>query len=351
MNVIRLGVVGCGKVVCRIHLPALRRMRGVRLVALADPVPTRRAEAARLAGGAAGFINCDELLRSSDVDAVLICTPSAQHAECAIAALSKRKHVYIEKPLASNLKQAESIVRAWEGTGLVGMCGFNYRHHPLYSEAREMVASGTLGEVVAVRSCFTSAGEWIDEWRQQRSLGGGVLLDLAGHHIDLAAFILGQRICEVAAQVTSWRSEQDTAWMNMTLENGVVMHSFFSLRGTNSNCFEIYGELARLTVDHVAGTLEIVRRGRRKLIHRVRGAVGQGWSRLRHGLMRGRDPSYELAFSKFVNAVANRSQHVDPDLHDALRVSQVIDAAERSAVTGQRWRIKSMLNESSLLER
>jgi len=87
-----------------------------------------------------------------------------------------------------------------------------------------------------------------------------------------------------------------------------------------------------------------VGRGRRKLIHRVRGAVGQGWSRLRHGLTRGRDRSYELGFSKFVNAVANRSEHVEPDLHDALRVSQVIDAAERSAVTGQRRHIQT-LNE------
>jgi predicted dehydrogenase len=339
MNFVRLGVIGCGKVVCRIHLGALRRVRGARVVAVADPVPARRAEGARLAGGAAAFAEWKELLRAADVDAVLVCTPSALHAECAVTALAARKHVYVEKPLASNLEQAEAVVRAWDATSLVGMSGFNYRHHPLYLRTREIVASGALGQVIAVRSCFTSAGEWVDDWRKERSLGGGVLLDLAGHHIDLAQFVLGQPICEVSARVASWRSEQDTAWTEMTLEDGVPMHSFFSLRGTDSNRFEIYGELARLTVDHLAGTLEIVPRGRRKLAQRVTAAFGREWSRLRHGITGGRDVSYQLAFSKFVNAIANGPQRIAPDLKDGLRVSQIIDAAEHSAATGQKWRV------------
>jgi predicted dehydrogenase len=339
MSIVKLGVIGCGKVVCRIHLGALQRVPGAKVVAVADPVAARRAEAARLAGGAAAFDDWEELLRDADVDAVLICTPSALHAECAVAALAARKHVYVEKPLAANLEQAESIVRTWEGTGLVGMSGFNYRHHPLYVKTREIVASGTLGQMIAVRSCFTSAGEWIDEWRKERSLGGGVLLDLAGHHIDLAQFVLGQRICEVSAQVASWRSEQDTAWTEMTLEDGVRMDSFFSLRGTDSNRFEIYGELGRLTVDHLAGMMEVVSRSGRKLTQRFTAILGQEWSRVRHALSGGRDTSYELAFSKFANAIANGNQRIAPDLHDGLRVSQVIEAAEHSAATGQRWRV------------
>ena len=343
MNFVRLGVIGCGKVVCRIHLGALRRVRGARVVAVADPVPARRAEGARLAGGAAAFADWEELLRRTDVDAVLICTPSALHAECAVAALAAGKHVYVEKPLASNPAQAESVVRAWEATGLVGMSGFNYRHHPLYLRARKVVASGNLGQVIAVRSCFTSAGEWVDAWRKERSLGGGVLLDLAGHHIDLAQFVLDEPICKVSARIASWRSEQDTAWTEMTLEDGVLMHSFFSLRGTDCNRFEIYGESARLTVDHLAGTVEIVARGRRKFSKRVTRALGLGWSRLRHGLAGGRDPSYELAFSKFVNAITHGDQRIAPDLHAGFRVSQVIEAAEHSAATAQKWPVEGVV--------
>lgn len=341
MNSVRLGVIGCGKVACRIHLPALRRVRGAKVVAVADPVPARLAEGAQLAGGVAAFADWKELLRQDTVDAALICTPSALHAECALAALAARKHVYVEKPLASNLSQAESVLRAWEPAGLVGMSGFNYRHHPIYQKMREIVASGTLGQVIAVRSCFTSAGEWIDEWRKERSLGGGVLLDLAGHHIDLAQFVLGQRVCEVSARVASLRSEQDTAWTHMTLENGVPMQSFFSLRGTDSNRFEIYGESGRATVDYLAGTLEIVSPGRRKLAQRVSAVLGQGWSRFKHGLAGGRDPSYALAFSTFVNAIADERQRIAPDLRDGFHVLQVIDAAEQSAATGQKCRVEA----------
>lgn len=341
MNSVRLGVIGCGKVACRIHLPALRRVRGAKVVAVADPVPARLAEGAQLAGGVAAFADWKELLRQDTVDAALICTPSALHAECALAALAARKHVYVEKPLASNLSQAESVLRAWEPAGLVGMSGFNYRHHPIYQKMREIVASGTLGQVIAVRSCFTSAGEWIDEWRKTRSLGGGVLLDLAGHHIDLAQFVLGQRVCEVSARVASLRSEQDTAWTHMTLENGVPMQSFFSLRGTDSNRFEIYGESGRATVDYLAGTLEIVSPGRRKLAQRVSAVLGQGWSRFKHGLAGGRDPSYALAFSTFVNAIADGRQRIAPDLRDGFHVLQVIDAAEQSAATGQKCRVEA----------
>lgn len=341
MNSVRLGVIGCGKVACRIHLPALRRVRGAKVVAVADPVPARLAEGAQLAGGVAAFADWKELLRQDTVDAALICTPSALHAECALAALAARKHVYVEKPLASNLSQAESVLRAWEPAGLVGMSGFNYRHHPIYQKMREIVASGTLGQVIAVRSCFTSAGEWIDEWRKTRSLGGGVLLDLAGHHIDLAQFVLGQRVREVSARVASLRSEQDTAWTHMTLENGVPMQSFFSLRGTDSNRFEIYGESGRATVDYLAGTLEIVSPGRRKLAQRVSAVLGQGWSRFKHGLAGGRDPSYALAFSTFVNAIADGRQRIAPDLRDGFHVLQVIDAAEQSAATGQKCRVEA----------
>ncbi|MGE5724636.1 MAG: Gfo/Idh/MocA family protein [Acidobacteriota bacterium] len=341
MNSVRLGVIGCGKVACRIHLPALRRVRGAKVVAVADPVPARLAEGAQLAGGVAAFADWKELLRQDTVDAALICTPSALHAECALAALAARKHVYVEKPLASNLSQAESVLRAWEPAGLVGMSGFNYRHHPIYQKMREIVASGTLGQVIAVRSCFTSAGEWIDEWRKTRSLGGGVLLDLAGHHIDLAQFVLGQRVREVSARVASLRSEQDTAWTHMTLENGVPMQSFFSLRGTDSNRFEIYGESGRATVDYLAGTLELVSPGRRKLAQRVTSVLGQGWSRFKHGLAGGRDPSYALAFSTFVNAIADGRQRIAPDLRDGFHVLQVIDAAEQSAATGQKCRVEA----------
>ena len=340
MNCVRLGVIGCGKVVSRIHLDALRRVPEAKVVAVADPVPERRSQAAARAGRAAAFADWRELLAYPQLDAVLICTPSAQHSECALAALALRKHLYIEKPLAADPAQAELIVRAWERSGLVAMTGFNYRHHPLSRRLREVVRSGALGRVMTVRSTFTSAGAWVDDWRKARHMGGGVLLDLAGHHVDLASFVLEQRICEVSARLASFHSEQDGAWITAKFEDGPAMQSFFSLCGTDCNRFEVYGEDARLSLDYFSGTLAVVSRGS-GLSERIFSAGRLAASRLKHALTAGRDTSYQAAFSHFVAGILRR-QPVGPDLYDGLQVAQVVAAAEASAASGLSCRVTEL---------
>jgi predicted dehydrogenase len=121
----------------------------------------------------------------------------------------------------------------------------------------------------------------------------------------------------------------------MTLQNGVVVQSFFCLYGTDTNRFEIYGESARLAVDYVARTLQIAARGQRKPVQRIAGVLGHEASRLKNALTTRRDPSYETALAAFVNAIASGRRQIQPDLSDGLRVSLVVDAAERSAATGQ----------------
>ena len=335
MAAVKLGIIGCGKVVRLLHLPALRRVKGARVTAVADPVEKARLEAARLAGRATVFADWRELLDRGDCDAVMICTPTVHHAECATQALAAGKHVYVEKPLASTLLQAQAVVQTWESAGLLGMIGFNYRHHPLFSRLHEVVNSGQLGKVIGARSLFTSSGDWVDEWRTKRSQGGGVLLDLAAHHIDLVHYVLGQPVAGVSAHVASERSEQDTAGVQMTLAEGAIVQCFVSLYGTDANRFEVFGESARATVDYLAGTLEIVPRGRRRLMARIVAKLAREGTRLTHALKSGYDPSYEVALSRFVNGVANQFPNPKPDLMDGLRVLQVIDAAEKSAATGR----------------
>ena len=335
MSPVTLGIIGCGKVVSDIHLDALRRVRQATVSAVADPVEERRCQAARRCGGAAAFSDWRDLLEQSDVQAVLICTPSDDHAECAIQAFARRKHVYLEKPIATSPAQAGTVLRAWEGTGLLGMMGFNYRQHPLFVRVRETVNSGRLGSILGVQSSFTSSGTWIHDWKKKRSSAGGVLFDLAVHHIDLVHYVLGQPVAEVSAQLASRHSEHDTAWLRMTLQNGIVVQSFFCLYGTDTNRFEIYGESARLTVDYVARTFEIVTRGGRKPVQRIANVLGHEASRLRNALGSRRDPSYGRALATFVNAIASGDHQIQPDLCDGLRVSLVVHAAEHSAESGR----------------
>jgi predicted dehydrogenase len=201
-----------------------------------------------------------------------------------------------------------------------------------------MVNSGRLGTILGIESSFTSSGAWVHDWKKRRASAGGVLFDLASHHIDLVHYLLGQSVAEVSAQLASRNSEHDTAWLRMTLPSGVVVQSFFCLYGTDVNRFEIYGESARLTVDYVAKTLQTVDRADSP-VQRIASRLGYEASRLRNAVSSGRDPSYRTALAAFVKAVAGGHRQIEPDLRDGLRVSLVVDAAERSAASGQIQRV------------
>jgi predicted dehydrogenase len=111
------------------------RLPDVELIALAEPDVQRRVEASRRAPGAAAYGSYHDLLKMPEVEAVVICLPNALHAEVAVAALEQGKHVYLEKPLATSLDEAQRVVTAWRRAGVVGMIGFNYRFNPLFQAA------------------------------------------------------------------------------------------------------------------------------------------------------------------------------------------------------------------------
>lgn len=152
MSSLKVGLIGCGRIVQLVHLNVLARLPDAELVALAEPDPQRREEASRRVPKAIAFSGYQEMLEKSDVEAAVICLPNALHAEAAEAALKLGKHVYLEKPLAANLEDARDALQAWRSAGTVGMMGFNYRFNPIYQAAKEYIKSGKLGEVVSVRS-------------------------------------------------------------------------------------------------------------------------------------------------------------------------------------------------------
>ena len=156
------------------------------------------------------------------------------------SAFENRKHVYLEKPLATNIEDAKRV-QFWRGrkAKAVGMIGFNYRFNSHYAEIRRCIESRELGELVSARSVFSSSDRNLAPWKQRRVTGGGVLLDLASHHIDLARFLFGQDVAEVLAQVWSQKSEGDSAFLELRLANGLKVQSFFSLCSIGEDSFKI----------------------------------------------------------------------------------------------------------------
>lgn len=215
MATLGIGLIGCGHIAQAVHLAVISRLAGARLVALAEPDARRREEAARRAPQAAADYH--HLLAMPQVEAVVICTPTTLHAEVAIAALEQGKHVYLEKPLATGLDEAQRVLAAWRSAGTVGMIGFNYRFSPLNGAVRQYLVEKHVGELTCVRSVFSAAPHDLPAWKQARRSGGGVLLDLASHHVDLVRFFFEQEIGEVSAALRSQRGEDDSAVTQLRL--------------------------------------------------------------------------------------------------------------------------------------
>jgi predicted dehydrogenase len=335
MHPVRIALVGCGEGAERHHLPILARTPGAVLTVLVDPDPERRAAAARHAPRATLLADHRDVAGRPDVDAVVCCLPSGLHAEAACDALVARKHVYVEKPLATSLADAARVRTAWRRAAVVGMIGFNYRCNRLYRNARRHIVAGRLGELVGVRTVFSIAEHRLPAWKRSRASGGGALNELGSHHIDLVRFLFGE-ITQVRADLRSRRSEADTAFVQMRLESGLVVQSLFAFGVADEERFEIHGSDGTLIVDrsrHQDVRFERPERRWRRL-RRVGHALAQVVHApyvLEKRLVPGHEPSHRIALHRFVEAAAGESRSVGPDLDDGYACVAVVDAAERSA--------------------
>ena len=253
MAPLKIGLLGYGGIARSVHAPALGRHPRAEIAAVAEADPGRRDLCRRELPGTSLFDSWKDLLNAGEAGAVLVCLPNALHAEAATAALAAVLHVYVEKPLATGIEEAAALAARSLAPGQVAMVGFNYRFHPFYAEARQCIRAGALGQVVTVRSCFSTAPRELPDWKLRRNSGGGVLLDLASHHIDLLRFLLDEEVVEVSARLASRRSEDDTAWVQCWLAGGLVAQSFFSFAAIDEDRFEICGDRGKLIADRLRG--------------------------------------------------------------------------------------------------
>jgi predicted dehydrogenase len=273
------------------------------------------------------------------VEAVVICLPTALHAATATAAFEAGKHVYLEKPLAASLEDAGRAVAAWQESGRVGMIGFNYRFNPLVQALRRALCAGRIGRPAGAQTVFTSAGGQREGWRGSRSSGGGVLLDLASHHIDLIRYLFEEEIVEVFARLRSAHTEHDGAALELRLRSGVDVQTLAAYSAVEEDSLSIYGPGGKLKVDRYRGldveyTPAYARHTRLRQLGQAFGAAARLpylWQKRRAP---GHEPSYGLALARFCEA-AGLGQAASPDLLDGYRSLAVAVAAEESAATGR----------------
>ncbi|HET9857355.1 MAG TPA: Gfo/Idh/MocA family oxidoreductase [Chthoniobacterales bacterium] len=240
-----LGIIGCGRVTQQLHLPALRFVPAIKVAALADVDLSRVETAARQFPNAQRYSEPGELLADSELNAVAVCTPPQTHAELALAALAAGKHVLVEKPLALTIADGERMLRGAEMSNKIAAIGFNLRCHRLVRRAREMIASGALGEIHQMITMWGSQMQHdskMPAWRRLEATGGGALFEIGIHHIDACAFLLGDKIDNVQMLARSGACDDESVSLLARTNGGVLISSSFSQVTAQFNEFRIVGD-------------------------------------------------------------------------------------------------------------
>src|SRR6185503_14437320 len=191
---LRCAVIGTGAIGVH-HLVSLSSCPRAHSVALSDTSPQRAKEAGDRFRIPRIYSDYHELLEQPDVDAVIVATPNHLHAKVAIEALKARKHVLLEKPMATSAKDAAKIVETAKKMRRVIMVAQNFRFNRHTQAAKLMLDRGDLGEVYHAR-CFwlrRMAIPRIGSWFTQRQYaGGGCTYDIAGHMLDSCLHLMNE---------------------------------------------------------------------------------------------------------------------------------------------------------------
>jgi predicted dehydrogenase len=204
---IGMGLVGPGFVGAH-HIDAVRRLGFVDVVAIAASSDASARKKAEALGVAKAYGSYEALVADPDVQVVHNTTPNFLHVPVIRAALAKRKHVISDKPLAMTAADAGALLQAATDAGVVHAVTFNYRGNPLVQQAREMIARAELGDVHFVHGAYLQ--DWLLQptdfsWRLEPDKGGqsSAVGDIGSHWCDLVQHVVGQRIVEVLADLTT----------------------------------------------------------------------------------------------------------------------------------------------------
>ena len=198
---LKIGVVGCGGIFSGAHFPGYLRMDNAEIIGFCDIIVERAEKFAKQYAEKKGldkvpavFEKFEDMLKMEGIEAVDICTPNYLHPIVAIAAFEHGLHVMCEKPDAPTVAEAEAMKAASEKAGKVLMVMRNNRFRPTMRYLKERAESGKMGEIYAARCGWQRRrgapplGSWFSQKEQS---GGGPLIDLGVHMIDLAIWIMG----------------------------------------------------------------------------------------------------------------------------------------------------------------
>ncbi|NLW19638.1 MAG: Gfo/Idh/MocA family oxidoreductase [Candidatus Cloacimonetes bacterium] len=191
MNKTAFGIVGCGYQTVRNMAPAMAKCEQVYMAGCYDNDPAK-AKALAQNHGIRAYDSLTQLLEDTSIDAIYVATPTVSHQEICLAAAAAGKHILCEKSLAMDLGQAQNMVDACKARGLSLVEGFMYRHHAQHKYVQEQICGGELGKPWLFEAWFGFPALPQTDFRRNKNLGGGVILDAGAYTVHAARNFFGR---------------------------------------------------------------------------------------------------------------------------------------------------------------
>ena len=338
---IGVGIVGYGLAGRSFHAPFVAAVDGLRVAAIATSRADRQADARRAHPEAAVVESFDELVDRSDVDIVVVASPNRTHVPLGIRALEAGRHVIVDKPIATDIADAERLVEAAERTGKVLSVYHNRRFDGDFLTVRSLVAEGTLGPIDSLESRFEIGVPLAEAWREDADEAGGPHRDLGAHLVDQALQLFGEPV-RVFAQLDRRRpgtAVNDSAFVALEHPGGERSRIWTSLISAwGRPRFRLRGLLGEFVKDERDPQEARAMAGGRPSDPGFGEDEPEQWGRL---YVIGEEPrtvptkagDYRRFYELFRDAVRTGSPPpVDP--LDAIRGLRVLEAAEASSRTG-----------------
>lgn len=319
---VRLGLVGTGAI-AKAYREALGGCTVATLSAACDTDPDA-VNAFAAEAGCPPYVALDEMLSKERLDGVIICTPPATHEPIATEAMQRGLHVLCEKPLTIDSVRARRVVAAARRYGVILTMASKFRFVDDVRMARDLLNSGTIGDLVLIENAFTSRVDMSSRWNSDPRLsGGGVLIDNGTHAVDILRFFMGQ-LCDV--QIFEGRRVQsvaveDTVRLFVRNADGAI--------GTSDLSWSINKELE--TYLRIYGSDGTILVGWKE--SKYKRSDQNGWTAFGSGY--DKVSAFRKQIENFAGAVVGR-ERVELTSLDALASVEVI-AAAYAALGASRW--------------
>ena len=320
-------------------LPAMKKFSGAQVVAVMDSDITAAKRAASKYDIDYYYDNEEELLAHKEIDAVYIASPVFCHKAQAMMAADAGKHILLEKPIALNAEEAKEIVDYCAKKNVRLAAGFMMRFATMHRKIKEMLDEGAIGQLVYTDAQFTC---WYPEiegaWRQYKSQsGGGALMDMGMHLVDLTQYLTGSKITSVAAFIENIRFSyevEDSSSLLVRYDNGMIgnLNAYFNIPDSAARWqISFFGTRGRIIGETTIGQED----GGRLLVisedEEKKYNAQQDVSVAKEEIITGEHGGlFEFELESFTDSVLNGEPFVC-DAQQAVYCHKVTDAAYKSA--------------------